>query len=74
MGKYSAALKQLKQKMDRETRLSRDTRQNQYTVVATNEEGVERLFRTSGTRTFIQNYMDELREQGFTNVAIIAEY
>jgi hypothetical protein len=73
MGKFSAQLKMLKQKMDRESRLN-NNRENQYTVVATNEEGIERTFRTQGTRTFIQNYMDELREKGFTNVAIIAEY
>ena len=73
MGKFSSQLKMLKQKMDRDSRLN-NNRENQYTVMATNEEGEERTFRTQGTRTFIQNYMDELREKGFTNVAIIAEY
>ena len=73
MGKYTAQLRQLKYKMDRERTMS-TTRTNQYSVEAINEDGITRIFRISGTRAFIENYMDELRDQGFNNVAIISEY
>lgn len=72
MGKYTSQLKELKRRQV--TQRINYTRINQYLVGATNEAGEERTFRTSGNYEYIQNYMDELRDQGFDNVSIISQY
>lgn len=72
MGKYTQKLQELKRRQAKE-RINY-TRINQYLVGATNEDGEERTFRTSGNYEYIQNFMDELRDQGFDNVSIISQY
>lgn len=72
MGKYTQKLQELKRRQA--VKQINYTRINQYLVGATNEHGEERTFRTSGNYEYIQNFMDELRDQGFDNVSIISQY
>ena len=72
MGKHTEQIKMLK--ASKGIRGTNYTRINQYVVAGIDETGEDKLFRTAGNVEYIHEYMNELREKGFTSVAIICEY